>query len=154
MMPKLTGAEFFAAWEARLRPALARLPPSVVVRLYSFARRRFLGSLARRPLRRRFEPRGQQRTLWGLRFRSPLFNAAGMFKNGEGHELAVGQGAGAYLAGTTTHRPRAGNRRRGVAQPFAPYPRSGAASNWLGLPNVGHRAVARRLDQLERHGCP
>jgi hypothetical protein len=50
-------------------------------------------------------------------------------------EVAARQGAGGWLAGSTTARPRAGN----AGTPFVPYPRSGAASNWLGLPNPGHR---------------
>ncbi|MCP3957352.1 MAG: hypothetical protein GY719_05825 [bacterium] len=147
--------ELLAASEARLRPLLTRLPPSLAVRLYSLSRRHYLSSFVDRPPHRSFDPHGQERTLWGLQFRSPLFNAAGMFKNGEGYWLVARQGAGAYLAGTTTHRRRSGNRRHGVAQPFTPYPRSGAASNWLGLPNVGHRAVARRLKRVQRRlGCP
>jgi len=78
-----------------------------------------------------------------------------MFKNGQGYELSWRQGAGYWLAGTTTARPRSGNRGHGVSQPFAPYPRSGAASNWLGLPNDGDEAVAARLARLERRdGCP
>ncbi len=152
-LPTIT--ESLAARESRLRPLLTRLPPALAVRLYSFGRRRFLAAFARTPPQETFSPGGLERTLWGLRFRSPLSNAAGTFKNGEGYALAERQGAGAYLAGTTTDRPRRGNRKRGVRQPFAPYPRSGAASNWLGLPNDGHRAVAERLARLERRqGCP
>ena len=147
--------ERLAAWESKLRPLLTQLPPGLAVRLYSQGRGRFIASLAGQRPRRSYEPQGQERTLWGLRFRAPLFNAAGMFKNGEGYEVAARQGAGAYLAGTTTHRRRHGNRKRGVARPFVPYPRSGAASNWLGLPNVGHREVARRLQRCQRvDGCP
>jgi dihydroorotate dehydrogenase len=85
-----------------------------------------------------------------------LGNGAGLFKNGEGYPLTVAQGAGWYLAGTTTGQPWAGNRwgfrGLGVAQPFAPYPRSAAASNWLGLPNDGTPAVAQRLETMLRHG--
>ncbi len=148
-------AETLASFEAKLRPLLTRLPPRLAVRVYSLGRRFFLRSFGRNPPSRPIEVQGLERTLWGIRFRSPLFNAAGMFKYGEGYELAAMQGAGAYLAGTTTHRPRAGNRKGGVAQPFAPYPRSRAASNWLGLPNPGHRAVAERLRGVERRdGCP
>ncbi len=147
--------EVLAGFEARLRPLLTRLPPSLAVAIYSVGRKRFIAAFARRPPAESFAPQGLERELWGLSFRSPIANAAGMFKNGEGYEVAARQGAGAYLAGTTTHRRRSGNRRRGVAQPFAPYPRSGAASNWLGLPNVGHRQVARRLERLTRvDGCP
>ena len=148
-------AETLASFEAKLRPLLTRLPPWLAVRVYSRGRRFFLRSFSLRPPTEAVEVAGRERTLWGLRFRSPLCNAAGMFKYGEGYELAARQGAGAYLAGTTTHQPRAGNRKGGVTQPFAPYPRSRAASNWLGLPNPGHRAVAERLATVERRdGCP
>ncbi len=148
-------AEALAAFEAKLRPLLTRLPPWLAIRVYSQGRRFFLRSFSRSVPADPIEVPGAERTLWGLRFRSSLFNAAGMFKYGEGYELAAMQGAGAYLAGTTTHLPRVGNRKGGVMQPFAPYPRSGAASNWLGLPNPGHRAVAERLRQVERReGCP
>ena len=147
--------EVLAGFEARFRPFLTRLPPFLAVRLYAQGRQRFIAAFASCPPVRSFAPRGLERTLWGLRFRSPIGNAAGMFKNGEGYRVSARQGAGFYLAGTTTHQPRRGNRRRGVAQPFAPYPRSGAASNWLGLPNAGHRQAARRLERVERHpGCP
>ncbi len=147
--------ETLARWEARLRPFFARLPPALAVRVYSRGRRSFLRAFARRPPADVFRPEGLERTLWGLTFRSPIFNAAGMFKNGDGYEVVARQGAGAYLAGTTTHRRRRGNRRHAVALPFAPYPRSRAAGNWLGLPNLGHRAVAAKLRELPRHpGCP
>ena len=144
-----------ARLERRLRPLFARLPPRLAVALYSRSRRRFLTAFfAARPAPRDV-PEALARTRWGLAFRSPLLNAAGLFKNGEGWDVALRQGAGAWLAGTTTHLPRPGNRRHGIAQPFAPYPRSAAASNWLGLPNRGHRAVAARLAELPRvEGVP
>ena len=142
--------------EAGLRPLFTRLPPSWAVGLYSRGRRRFLPLFAAQPPRlARLPPAALGVELWGLQFRSPIFNAAGMFKNGEGYTLAARQGAGAYLAGTTTARPREGNRRCGIATPFAPYPRSHAASNWLGLPNPGHAEVARRLAAVQKvPGCP
>ena len=147
-----------ARWEGRLRPLLVALPASWVVRLYSGSRRRFLERLAAERPAPYAPPPALARTLWGLRFRAPLGNAAGMFKNGAGYELAARQGAGFFLAGTSTARPRAGNRAHGVALPFAPYPRSGAASNWLGLPNPGDEAVAARLAAIQRahrvEGCP
>ena len=130
------------------------------MRLYSAGRDHFLNRLvaegeALDPIT---PPPELARTLWGIRFRSPLGNAAGMFKNGQGYALCARQGAGYYLAGTTTAAPRPGNRRDGVTRPFAPYPRSGAASNWLGLPNDGHAAVAERLARVVRDervdGCP
>jgi len=146
----LMSARFFAHLEARWRPVLTRLPAPLVIFLYSCGRRSFLRRFDAPTPSRAYQPVGLERTLWGLCFRTPLFNAAGMFKNGEGYARVAGQGAGAYLAGTTTHRPRSGNRRGWVSLPFAPYPRSGASSNWLGLPNQGHRAVAARLAGLKR----
>lgn len=154
----LPSAPTLARLDAKLRPLAVRLPPALAVRLYSAGRRRFLDALvAERP--EPYEPpRELSRTLWGLRFRSPLGNAAGMFKNGQGYELCWRQGAGYYLAGTTTAAARAGNRGGGAVQPFAPYPRSGAASNWLGLPNDGDEAVAARIAEVvrseRREGCP
>lgn len=140
-----------ARWERRLRPLLSRLPPPLALRLYSHGRKRFVERFAREVPGAAASPEGLERTLWGVRFRAPVFNAAGMFKNGDGYAVCLRQGAGAYLAGTTTHRPRAGNAVGGTSLPFAPYPRSGAASNWLGLPNLGHRAVAAKLAALPRH---
>lgn len=149
----MTLAEMVACVDARVRPLLVRLLPARwVVAFYSWARQVALHWLvASTPASMLAPPPSVGRVLWGLRFRAPLFNAAGMFKTGEGYELAYRQGAGAYLAGTTTARPRLGNVRRGIAQPFVPYPRSQAASNWLGLPNPGHRAVAARIAQLPRY---
>ena len=94
-------------------------------------------------------------TAWGLTFRYPLWNAAGMFKNGHGYQVVARQGAGAFVAGTTTSRPRKGNTRNGVRWPSVVYGNSHSASNWMGLPNDGHAAVADRLSRLERiAGCP
>jgi dihydroorotate dehydrogenase len=144
-----------ARLDSRLRPLLVTLSAPLAVRLYSAGRRRFLARLAEARPEPYAPPPELARTLWGLRFRAPLGNAAGMFKTGEGYELCWRQGAGYWLSGTTTARPRSGNRGHGVAQPFAPYPRSGAASNWLGLPNDGDETVAARLARMERReGCP
>ena len=145
-----------AAWWARLegvfRPWLVRLPAPLAVAAYSVGRRRFLHRLVASPPSEEVgwsPPESLAQTLWGLRFRTPVGNGAGMFKNGEGFAVAAAQGAGWYLAGTTTGQPWRGNRWGGrflgVAQPFAPYPRSAAASNWLGLPNDGTVVVAARL---------
>jgi len=142
--------EGIARWERHLRPLLTWLPPPLAVRLYSAGRARFLSGMSRRRPLAAEAPEGLERTLWGLRFRSPIFNAAGMFKNGEGFTLSYRQGAGGYLAGTTTAGLRPGNVRGRVRWPFVPYARSGAASNFLGLPNLGHHEVAERLRRLPR----
>lgn len=142
-------AELVARFDRVARPLAVRLPPLVAIAAYSSGRRLFLDSL--RPRRRASDPPVELAfDAWGLRFRSPLGNAAGLFKVGEGAALAASWGAGFWLVGTTTGRARAGNRRKGISQPFAPYPRSGAASNWLGLPNPGHRVVAQRLAQTPK----
>ncbi len=148
----MTFPEILARFDARLRPLVVRmLPARWVVVFYSWARQVALHQIARTvPRVAVVPPPSAERILWGIRFRAPLFNAAGMFKTGDGYMLAYRQGAGAYLVGTTTALPRMGNIRRGVALPFVPYPRSRAASNWLGLPNPGHRAVAARIAQVER----
>lgn len=140
----MTFAELLARVDRRLRPLAVWLPASWAIQAYSLGRRAFLARL--RPPTRQIEvPPELAVEAWGLSFRSPLGNAAGLFKHGEGAQLAAAWGLGCWLVGTTTARPREGNRREGIRQPFVPYPRSGAASNWLGLPNPGHRVVAARL---------
>jgi dihydroorotate dehydrogenase len=78
-----------------------------------------------------------------------------MFKYGDGYRISALQGAGAFLAGTTTALPRTGNKKNGIQHPFMPYPKSSTSSNWMGLPNPGHEVVARRLSQIDKiKGCP
>ncbi|MFN8388947.1 MAG: hypothetical protein U0136_01500 [Bdellovibrionota bacterium] len=149
-------APSLAQLEARLRPlAVSTLPSSALVKMYSEGRIYFLKKFMSERCAPALVPQRLERICWGLNFRSPIFNAAGMFKNGEAYELTAAQGAGAYLCGTTTANARAGNSKDGTRLAFAPYPRSGAASNWLGLPNDGDRAVAARLKALKKvPGCP
>ena len=93
--------------------------------------------------------------LWGIKFRSPIFNAAGIFKSGEGYSVAARQGAGAFLAGTVTLNPRKGNCRKNIRHPFAAFPKSHAAMNWMGLPNEGCIVLADRISRIEKIvGCP
>jgi dihydroorotate dehydrogenase len=148
--------ESFAAVEHRLRSVVGNLPPRMAVRLFSSGRTAFAGRFAKDVPAERFVPSNDLSvTAWGLRFRLPLWNAAGMFKKGEGYGVVSAHGAGAYVAGTTTSRVRTGNLRDGVRWPAIPYPHSHAGSNWMGLPNEGHAVVAERLQRLERvDGCP
>ncbi len=148
-----------ARLDYRLRPLITKLPAKWVVSLYSQSRLDFLDLLNMEEEIKRveayFPPENLSRTLWGIKFRLPLMNAAGMFKNGECYLLAVAQGAGAYLGGTGTWNARRGNEKHGISLPFAPYPRSHAASNWLGLPNDGDEANSERILWLKQiNGCP
>lgn len=96
-----------------------------------------------------------RRKFWGLDFNCPIFNAAGMFKKGEGYYTVASQSAGAYLAGTTTAGYRNGNSKNGITHPVATFLDSGIAANWMGLPNEGHEVVASRISRLEKQkGCP
>ena len=78
-----------------------------------------------------------------------------MFKDGSGYYTCCNMGAGAFLAGTTTSLERKGNRYGFIRHPFLPYPNSGAASNWMGLPNKSHHNVAKKLSEYNKiSGCP
>jgi dihydroorotate dehydrogenase len=122
-----------------------------VVNAYSRGRIPFLDAFYNARPKAVVPPASMEVKAWNLTFRSPIMNSAGMFKNGEGYEAMYRQGAGAYLAGTTTTYPRQGNEKDGLRGAFAPYPRSGSASNWLGLPNKGHEAVAKNIADLPRY---
>ncbi len=144
-------ATTLATWERRLRPFVTKLPPQIVVSRYSQGRLDFLAKLKEEiPSETYVPPENLSRELWGIRFRAPIMNSAGMFKNGECYEMVAKQGAGAYLGGTGTWNSRRGNEKNGVYLPFVPYPRSHSASNWLGLPNDGDEVNSQRASKLER----
>jgi dihydroorotate dehydrogenase len=96
-----------------------------------------------------------QRSLWGLKFRLPLMNSAGMFKNGEGYNIVANQGAGGYIGGTSTGNPRTGNIKHGITHPFISLPKSHATLNYLGLPNQGDEVLAKKIITPHKvDGCP
>lgn len=93
--------------------------------------------------------------LWDIKFGNRIFNAAGMFKNGDGYNIAYRQGAGAFIAGTSTGIIRKGNTKLGITHPFIPLPNSSAALNWMGLPNGGHLEIASKLSKIKHESnCP
>lgn len=93
--------------------------------------------------------------LWGINFRSPIMNSAGMFKNGEAYDVVAALGAGAYIGGTSTANPRSGNSKHGINLPFITFPRSEVAINWLGLPNLGDEILAQKIITPQKiAGCP
>lgn len=148
--------ELFMKAEHVLRPRLSFLSPSLYTKLYSNNRSSFLKYLYSLKKETRYVPPSTlARTFWGISFQQPLFNAAGMFKNVEGYDFVASQGAGAYIAGTSTSRPRKGNSRNGIHSPFTTYPKSKTASNWLGLPNIGHKEIHKNISTIQKvYGCP
>lgn len=147
-------AESLARAEHGVRPLLNLLSPAAAVKVFSKGRPFFIDRLAQELPAQRVIDRSVAVTAWNLTFRTPLWNAAGMFKKGEAYDVMAMQGAGAWVAGTTTATPRTGNERAGVRWPVATYPASHAGSNWLGLPNPGHDVVAKRIATLRRvNGC-
>lgn len=142
--------------EHHVRPLLAYLPADAAARITSYGKRKFLKKYVNDALddKVRFS-KNQSVKLWDIRFNAPVFNAAGMFKMGYGYNVVANQGAGAFLAGTTTFHRREGNIKHNTTHPFLPFPRSQAAINWMGLPNQGHEIVAARLAKIERvKDCP
>ncbi len=151
-------AATLARLEGMVRPLVTGLfSHHFVVDQYSRGRLRFLHQLKEeaREVELVEVPSNLERVLWGVKFRSPLMNAAGMDKTGQMYDLFARQGAGGYLAGTTTSTIRKGNSKDGIYLPFVPLPKSRAAINWLGLPNEGHVPVAGRMSDIEKVvGCP
>lgn len=149
-------AELFASIERNFRDSYSSLPPLWAVRAFSKGRRGFVAALgASRPSRKIELPENLSRTFWGIKFNCGLFNAAGMFKTGAGYRVCAAQGAGAYLAGTVTREKRRGNSRLNVLHPAATFPSSGAAINWMGLPNKGYEKLLKRIDKIEKvEGTP
>jgi dihydroorotate dehydrogenase len=132
--------------EHPLRPLLTkRLTPRMATKLYAYSRKSFLDCFANEKPAPVAVPEALKRTLWGLEFRSPILNAAGIFKQGFGAGVCYAQGAAGFLGGTCTAGARLGNNGDGIAQPFAPLSHSHAALNWLGLPNPGARQVAENF---------
>lgn len=125
------------------RPHLTALSPRLFTNLYSSTRPWFSSLAANDVVEMVNVPNHLKVRIRNITFRSPIGNAAGMYKNAEGYERAYAQGAGFYLAGTTTSLPRIGNTKDGISLPFVPYPKSHSASNWLGLPNKGHKETSR-----------
>jgi dihydroorotate dehydrogenase len=153
---KLNFIEFAARFDKIIRKQILKLHPTVPIFLYSYSRKLFLKAFETNlNFEQTTPPEHLRQTLWDIEFRSPIFNAAGMFKKGAGYETVYKQGAGAFLAGTTTSKPRSGNIKKGILHPFIPYAETESASNWMGLPNEGHSTVAKRLSRIEKQkGCP
>lgn len=97
-------------------------------------------------------PENLERRVAGIDFRSPLLNAAGMFKsvNQNVYNRAFMQGAGGVIFGTFTPSPRKGNVVKGIRWPFLRLPKSSIAINYMGLPNDGVVVNAERLESIAK----
>lgn len=151
----MTRAEFISKSDRSIRQIASKLSPSIYIALYSYGRKLFLKLLSQEEPIAFKAPEQFKLKLWELEFACPLFNSAGIFKTGEGYKTVALQGAGAYLAGTTTSLPRRGNRKGAIVHPFVPLPKSHSAINWMGLPNPGNNVVAKKLSELQKiKSCP
>lgn len=152
----MTLVEYISRLEHKIRPVWSKLPPELAIKVFSNGRKVFLKAFTHDlPVERIYLPESRRIKLWDIQFSNNIFNAAGLFKKGEGYYTCVAQGAGAYLAGTTTAVPRKGNIKNGIKHPVATFTKSGTAINWMGLPNYGHEFVAKRLSRLEKaKNCP
>jgi len=131
-------------YDRLLRPALFRLDPESAHHFAMWA----LGFVAAsRPLRKLIahspDPR-LSRTVFGLKFPSPVGLAAGFDKSAHVLPAWEALGFGFVEAGTITPRPQPGNPRPRVFR----YPQLAALVNRMGFNNDGAEAVAARLDAL------
>lgn len=135
---------------------LELLPEKQQIKIASLGRSYFMQQFANQKLKSHFVPDEKfSRKLWGIEFRSPIMNAAGMFKNGEAYDVVAALGAGGYIGGTSTSNSRVGNSKDSIKLPFITLPNSHVAINWLGLPNLGDDILSRRIiTQNKISGCP
>ena len=138
-------AQTFSRIERISRPITHLLSPRNIVKVHSSGRIKFLEALKDEiPSEPYVPPKTLETTLWNLKFRTPIGNAAGMFKNGECSKMIEMQGAGFYLGGTGTYFPREGNTEEDIHLPVVMLPKSEAAINKLGLNNYGDEANSRQ----------
>lgn len=145
MNPKLLARSYH-----KCLPLLRQLPDRLQIKIASFGRKFFMENFVKRqPQIRYTPPAAQNKTLWGIDFRSPLGNSAGIFKNGEAYDFMAQIGAGFYIGGTSTANPRSGNSKKQITHPFINLPQSGIALNFMGLPNLGDEILAQQ--QITKH---
>lgn len=137
-------------------PAIQKLPLDWQVKLMSYGRMKFMKDLCDYIPKAQFIPHNDYAVnAWGLKFRSPLMNSAGMFKNGEAYDAVAKLGAGGYIGGTSTANARSGNAKNGITLPFITLPNSDVAVNWLGLPNLGDDVLSQKNITFNKvDGCP
>ncbi|MCX7880817.1 MAG: hypothetical protein N2517_09185 [Ignavibacteria bacterium] len=151
----MTKCEFISKIDNFTRGFLVAYLPKLSCAIYSSSRKKFIDWLVKERPQKIVPPENLKVKLWDIEFRSPIFNAAGVFKDGRGYELSFLQGAGAFLAGTVTLKPRTGNIISGITHPFLPFPCSLSSLNSMGLPNPGYEKVLATLSKTEKQkGMP
>lgn len=140
----------------RLLPVIRQLPLHWQVKIAAMGRGYFMQNFVVAPKKIPYIPEDKLSIkMWGIDFRAPLANAAGMFKNGEGYDVVASLGAGAYIGGTSTANSRLGNSKLGIKTPFISLPKAHIAINWLGLPNYGDKILSQKtLTKNKIKGCP
>jgi len=126
-----------------LRPLLFRFDPETAHHLAMAG----LRLLAKLPIRPWHDPR-LARTVFGLRFPTPVGLAAGFDKNAVALPAWQALGFGFVEAGTITALPQSGNPKPRIFR----LPEIGGLINRMGFNNDGSDAVAARLEALKDSG--
>ena len=135
---------------------ISQLPAPWQIRLASWGRQQFMYNFNQHHPKESITPHPKHTiSMWGIEFRAPLSNSAGMFKNGESYDTVAALGAGAYIGGTSTANARTGNLKNGIALPFISLYNSKSAINFLGLPNLGDQVLSQiNITTNKIKGCP
>lgn len=128
-----------------VRKFLFRMDPEAAHELAAWSLQR-LGGLPPllSALERRYSPRLEPVSMWGLEFPSKVGLAAGFDKNAEMIEVLSTLGFGFIEAGTVTLHPQRGNPKPRLFR----YPAERALINRMGFNNDGALVVAGRLRRL------
>jgi dihydroorotate dehydrogenase len=96
------------------------------------------------------EPKGLEKTVFGVRFPNPLGLAAGFDKDGKLVSILPALGFGFLEIGSVTLEAQPGNPRERLFR----VPESRALVNRMGFNSEGARAVARRLGSQRKRAVP
>ncbi len=89
-----------------------------------------------------------ERTIWGIKFPSPVGLAAGLDKNATGYDIFNALGFGFVEVGTSTPKPQTGNPKTRLFRLV----KDEAIINRMGFNNIGAKAVAENLERPYRQG--
>ena len=89
-----------------------------------------------------------ERTLWGIKFPTPVGLAAGLDKNATGYDVFDAMGFGFIEVGTATPKPQPGNPKPRLFRLV----KDNAIINRMGFNNIGADAIAKNLQKSYRKG--